>query len=208
MSFTFQHVPRPTRRERQRIRAIDHATFAAEFRHRFRKLMRGVHAGSRLLYVGRVEAEPNQIVSIAILARLSGTTAVYGEYFATDPAVQNQGIGRDIFTFLTAHLGAELGLDALVFDAEVPETDAPDDIDRRRLRYHERLGARRVPQMAHYRIPDEDEEVPMCLMWLPLGERTALPDATEIAAWVRGVYRTNGYKRALGERVIAELDAV
>lgn len=207
MSFTFQHMLRPSWAARRRIRAIYEATFAAEFRHGFRYLMRGVHTGARLLYVGCDTAARNRIVSIAILMRIPDTKAVYGEYFATDPSLQNQGIGRDIFNFLIGHLASELGMEALVFDAEMPKTDAPDDIDRRRLRYHERLGAQHIPQMAHYWVPNAQRQVPMYLMWVPLGDRTTPPDPPEIAAWVRSIFVTNGYDPALAERLIAEMNA-
>ncbi len=203
-SIIFERERYLTRHDRRRVRTIYRATFAPEFRHGFRQIMHDVKTGSRLLYVGR---QDDQIVCISILAHLPDTDAVYGEYIATDPALQNQGIGRRLLGFLTTHLGDQREADALVVDVEMPKTDDPNDIDRRRLNYHQRLGLMPVEAMAHYRIPFTKDGVPMCLMWMPLGERVTPPDKPEIAAWVKGIFTINEYGQALAHKLIAEMAA-
>lgn len=204
VSIAFQRVQHLTRAERRRVKTIYRATFAPAYRHSFRRIMRNVEAGSRLLYVGR---QNDQIVCMSILAHMPDTNAVYGEYIATNPALQNQGIGRQLFGFLTTDLGERVEVDALVIDAEMPETDDPNDIDRRRLNYHQRLGLRPIAEMAHYRVPFNKTGVPMCLMWMPLGERATPPDREEIAAWVKGIFTINGYSQAFADKLIAEMAA-
>lgn len=207
MTYTFQHLPHPTGRDWSRVQTIYERTFAEDLRHPFEDIREDVRLGARLLYVARQRRWLRRpVVGMALVAWLPGMTGVYGEYIGTEPALQNQGIGRQLFEYVTGHLRTLPGVDALVIDAEAPKTGAPDDIDRRRLRFHERLGMRHIPAMAHYRVPVGAATVPMCLMWTPLGVRTAAPGADEVAGWVRGIFAINGYDDALAEQLIAAMD--
>jgi len=208
MSITLHHLTAPTPDEIAQIKALYECNFPPVMRKPFRTITDGSRTGDVTLLVARDSDQPDRIVGMATLAALVQTPSLYLGYLATDPQSHNQGIGGALFDFMVAQM-ADLQRDrnAIVWEVEAPEAD-PKHLHNRRIRFYERHGARVVRMANTYRMPDnEGGEIPLRLMWIPLGGRTHPPERAEVAAWIADIYAlVYPGNTQLCAQLIAELD--
>lgn len=208
MTISFQHLTAPTPGDIAQIRALYMSNFPPVMRKPFREITDGSQTGDVTLLVAREAAPPARIVSMATLAALAETSALYLGFLATNQTLHNQGIGGALFDFMIEWV-ADFSRDknAIVWEVEAPEAD-PGHLHNRRIRFYERHGARVVRMASTYRMPDEEGgEIPMRLMWLPIQGRTHLPERAEVAAWIAAIFKlVYPDSSKLCTQIIAELD--
>jgi GNAT superfamily N-acetyltransferase len=121
----------------------------------------------------------------------AGGRAAFLWYLATLPEMRGQGLGAWMYRGILARLPREV--EALYYDVEIPElVGAPEaaELARRRIRFYQRLGARRLDGIRdHMRAAADRPPLELFLMVHPLVDlkpqealalaRTFLPEALE-----------------------------
>lgn len=206
---TFEALPAPTDHEFDQIRRIYEASFPRVHQKPFIDMVNGVRSGSITLLV--VRNESRAITGFATLLRLPNTPTLYLVYFALDAAARSQGTGSDFFRYMVDHIARRGDVDTLVWEVEAPETDNPDEIHRRRIRFYERLGAQIVTLALNYRMVDFEKgegTIPLRLMWLSLPNRSRPLTRADVTAWIRDIYAlVYQDTQWLADQIIAEINA-
>ncbi|MEU3648137.1 GNAT family N-acetyltransferase [Lentzea sp. NPDC034063] len=132
------------------------------------------------------------LVGFATALRLPSSGAAYLEYLAVSPSTRGTGTGAAMLSAIATDLQAERAVNGIVLEVEDPlRTPGRDPLLARRVAFYERWGARPVPSLHDYFMPDQANPgglVPMTLLWRGIRDESMLtPDG--VASVLTDLYR-------------------
>ncbi|MFJ5991349.1 GNAT family N-acetyltransferase [Lentzea sp. NPDC092896] len=132
------------------------------------------------------------LIGFATALRLPSSGAAYLEYLAVSPSTRGTGTGAAMLSAIATDLQAERAVNGIVLEVEDPlRTPGRDPLLARRVAFYERWGARPVPSLNDYFMPDQANPgglVPMTLLWRGIRDESMLtPDG--VARVLTDLYR-------------------
>lgn len=149
------------------------------------QLTRLLAAGDYRLYLARSAPPAATRVGYALVFAPRGQQLAWLDYLAVDASVRNEGIGTAIFQAICDRLAPDFA--GLMLEVDPPASHDPAllAMQRRRLAWYQRLGARVLE--VDYRFPGAGGAIPMLLLCRPLGSTTTLT-ADDLRKIIRAVY--------------------
>lgn len=148
---------------------------------------------------------PAQVLGLAVVYTPPAADFCLLEYLAVDRAHRARAIGGRLFVHSAEQaLAGRPGVPLIVeVDAEGP-ADPEQELRRRRQRFYQRLGCRRVLDCSYVLpLPGQGAPPPMDL-WVHLAEPAPMLRREKLAGWLRGIYQ-HVYQCAADDPRIAEM---
>src|SRR5690606_12877242 len=112
-------------------------------------------------------------------------------YIAIDKVYQGQGFGSEMFRLMVKYFHENNIADSLIWEVEPSESDDPNHVTNRRIRFYEKLGAKIIALSEVYSMPDfgtgDGGQVPLRLMQMPLSHQ---PDKAAVNSIITSIYDT------------------
>lgn len=136
-------------------------------------------------YAFHVAESAGRVLAFGIVYRAQGGAFALLEYFATDEAVRNRGIGSG----LLRHIFAAHGDAPILLEVETPPDLSDESMEARRIAFYRRHGAR-LTEGFHYLLPLKTEIAPPPMSILIAGAGIDQVVQTEtLRNWIAAIYR-------------------
>lgn len=152
--------------------------------------------------------ETDEMVGFAAFYALETSGDMYLPYLAVNAGLRGKGVGSQFFQYMTDYLSKNTESARLMWEVKTPPSDEVNLIENRRVRFYERLGARRIPFIPDYRIPYMDKTFGYLLYWVPLQDEDVSVSRDEVRSWIEDIYAIYYPESTdLLNTIIAEMEA-
>jgi GNAT superfamily N-acetyltransferase len=133
--------------------------------------LEGLLSGGRYKLLLAIEPDQNVIAGYAFIYVFDALPAIWLDYLAINQEVRGSGIGSLVFTELARYNHHDRGI-FLEVEKPVSHQGSEREEQLRRIRFYERLGARKLP--ISYELPTKEGGFPMYLYYKPAGNRATI----------------------------------